>query len=301
MADTESTRSAQQRLVIVILAVTFASLFYRMTVFKHLEQTSLLFVGIPAAVAILVSLTPAAKTVTGSILKAMTIALLISGILLGEGFICILMASPLFYAVGIIVGRVIDASQKKNNRTTMTCLLLAAFVPMSLEGTKPQLSFPREESVAVERVVSASAAEVTAALAQSPRTDGKLPLYLSMGFPRAVGATGAGLRPGDLRVIHFAGGEGKPGDLVMQVAESRQGLVRFVALSDKSKVAHWLAWRGATVEWTAVDPTHTRVRWQLDFRRDLDPAWYFRTWERYAVGLAAEYLIENNATPAKGR
>ena len=100
-------------------------------------------------------------------------------------------------------------------------------------------------------------------------------------------------------MIHFAGGEGRPGDLVMQVAESEPGHIRFVAQSDNSKIAHWLTWRSSEVRWNAVDADHTEVSWTLNFRRDLDPAWYFRPWERYAVRLAAEYLIENNAVPER--
>jgi hypothetical protein len=39
------------------------------------------------------------------------------------------------------------------------------------------------------------------------------------------------------------------------------------------------------------------VRWTIRYRRDLDPAWYFGPWERYAVRLAGNYLIDNVATP----
>ena len=172
--EDDKTRRAQWNMVAVILAVTFAIMWYLVTVAKHLEQTSALFIGIPAAIAIMVALAPRAKTVTGAILKALTIGLLISGVLLREGFICILMAAPIFYVVGIIVGLSIDSARKK--RATMTCLLLFAFVPMSFEGTSQRWSFTREESVTVERVVAASSAEVEAALAQSPSVDGSLPL-----------------------------------------------------------------------------------------------------------------------------
>jgi hypothetical protein len=37
----------------------------------------------------------------------------------------------------------------------------------------------------------------------------------------------------------------------------------------------------------------------LHYRRNLDPAWYFGPWERYGVGLAGKYLIDNLATPEK--
>ena len=293
-----TTGRARANLVFIILAVAFASLFYRIMVIKRLEQTSLLFIGIPTVLAVVTALTPKAKSVTGSILKATTIGLLMSGILLGEGFICILMAAPIFYLVGVVVGIVMDASKPKNKPTALSCLVVFVLAPMSIEGTRPALSFPREESVAAERVVSASSADVEQALSASPRVDLPLPLYLRLGFPRPVEAQGGGLRPGDLRRIHFAGGEGAPGDLVLEVAEAAPGRVRFRAISDRSKIAHWLAWESCDVEWSAVDAAHTRVVWTLRFRRSLDPAWYFRAWERYGVRLAAEHLIRANATPS---
>src|SRR5205085_223393 len=133
--EDDKTRRAQWNLVAVILAVTFAIMWYLVTVAKHLEQTSALFIGIPAAIAIMVSLAP-------------------------------------------------------------------------------------EESVTVERIVPANSTEVQATLAHGPRVNGKLALYLRLKFPRPVSARGEGLEQRDQRVIHFAGGEGHPGDLVMQVTES---------------------------------------------------------------------------------
>jgi hypothetical protein len=64
---------------------------YRLIVLGRLEQTAVLFVGIPTVLAILLAVVPKAKTVKGGITKGLTLFLLLSGPLLGEGFICILM------------------------------------------------------------------------------------------------------------------------------------------------------------------------------------------------------------------
>ena len=85
----------------------------------------------------------------------------------------------------------------------------------------------------------------------------------------------------------------------MEVAEVSSESVTFRALSDTSKVAHWLRWEEAVVSWRPLDATHTEVTWTLRYRRNLDPAWYFEPWERYATGLAADYLIDNVVTPAE--
>jgi hypothetical protein len=299
MNDLEKKQSisrSQWSLIFLILAVTAGSVMYRLIVRGRLEQTAVLFVGIPAVLAILLAMTPKAKTAKGVILKGLTLALLLSGPLLNEGFICILMASPLFYLVGLLVGVIVDRNRKKP-QTTVSCLLLL-LLPMSIEGSSPRLSFNRDETVQASQVVYASARNVELALSHSPRTDMPLPIYLRMGFPRPTDAWGDGLEVGATRTIHFAGGEGKPGDVLLKVSESHAGYARFDAVSDRSKVAHWLDWKSSEVQWTALDAQHTRVNWTLHYERRLDPAWYFRPWERYATRLAAEYLIRANATPA---
>ncbi len=300
----EPTSRARWVLASLIAAVAIAAICYRLLVAHHLEQTSALFVGIPAVLAVVVVLTSRPKSLTGTICTTIAIALLVSGIFLGEGFVCILMSSPIFFGLGIAIGKVVERARRRKTATDVQLygLLLLALVPLSLEGTLPELSFPREETVAAERIVAALPESVGATLAQTPHFVSALPPFLRLGFPRPVAASGAGLARGDRRSIHFAGGEGKPGDLTLEVVESSPGRVRFRALSDTSKIAHWLAWREAVVEWTAAAPadaSRTRVRWTLRYRRDLDPAWYFAPWERYAARLAAEALITDLATPGR--
>jgi hypothetical protein len=281
------------------LAITAGCLLYRILVLKRLEQTALLFAGIPALLAVIVACTPRAKTLIGGTLKATTFFLLLSGPLLGEGFICILMAAPIFYAVALgIAGTItlIQKSAKNRKHNILPCLVLIVILPMTLEGSRPALSFDREEAVTARRVVNATTDEVESALSQSPRTNLSIPFFFKS-FPRPTEAQGQGLRPGDLRRVHFAGGEGHPGDVTLRVVESGPGHARFEAVSDKSKIAHWLTWEYADVKWQRIDASHTQVEWTLGYRRLLDPAWYFRPWERYAVRISADYLIRANATP----
>lgn len=292
-----SISRSQWSLIFLILVVSAGSVMFRLIMFRGLEQTAVLFIGIPAVLAMSLAMTPKAKTAKGGIMKGLTLTLLLSGVFLGEGFICILMASPIFYLVGLVVGALVDRNREKR-QTTLSCLLLILGL-MSIEGTAPKLSFNREETVRASQVVTASETDVQLALSHSPRTDTPLPTYLRMGFPRPTEARGEGLQVGATRTIHFAGGEGHPGNLLLKVRESRPGYVRFEVVSDSSKVAHWLDWKSSEVDWTALDGEHTRVNWTLHFERRLDPAWYFRPWEQYATHLAAEHLIRANATPAQ--
>jgi hypothetical protein len=290
--------------LIPILAALVGTISYKLAVWGRLEQTSLLFIGIPGAIAILCVITPEPKSATGTALKAVTLFIGISGIFLGEGFICILMASPLFYLVAVIIGVARDRAQQQS--TIVSCVLLIAMIPVSSEGVRPGLSFHREESITAHRVIQATPDQIWSALNAQPRLESKLPFYLRLGFPRPVAVSHQGCGVGSRERIHFAGGEGQPGDLVLEVVENTLGPVshsavdrriRYRVISDTSHVAHWLQWEESTVELFVVDATHTRVQWTLHYRRLLDPAWYFGPWERYAVRLTADQLIQDAAAP----
>ncbi|HEY4660254.1 MAG TPA: hypothetical protein VIG91_02045, partial [Terriglobales bacterium] len=203
MNDLEQRTSlsrSQWMLIFLVLAVSVGSLIYHVIVRGRLEQSAALFVGIPSLLALLLAMTPKAKTVKGAVIKGLAVALLLSGPLLGEGFICIVMASPIFFIVGILVAAVIDWNREKK-QATLSCLVLI-LLPMSIEGTSPRLSFNREETVRASEVVAASEADVRAALSHSPRNV-PLPIFLRMGFPRPTQAWGKGLEVGASRTIHF--------------------------------------------------------------------------------------------------
>jgi hypothetical protein len=287
-------KKSQWTLVALILALAAGGILYRLLVLEQLEQTAMLFIGLPTILAVVLALTPQEKSATGVIVKGMTIALLMSGPILGEGFICVLMAAPLFYLVGIIVGVVVD---RRRRPPFLRAMVLLPLLLTSLEGATPSLTLATRESVTATRVVSASPADVERALAAQPRFHGVLPPFLRLKFPVPQAASGSGLEPGALRVVRFGGGEGKPGDLTLRVAQRNADAVTFDAVSDRSHIAHWLIWRQAHVTWRPVAPDRTEVRWTLTYDRELDPAWYFGPWERYATRLAAGYLIDILATP----
>ncbi len=281
--------SARRALVVGILAITAASVAFRLLKFTGTNHTSLLFVGIPALLAlVLVAVEP--KTSTGTVNKVIALALCVSGIVLGEGFICIVMAAPIFFLIGTLISFVM---RWQRNRT----LGLMVILPLGLEGVSPVFQFSREESVTVERVVEADAAAIRASLAAPMQFDARLPAFFRIGFPTPGATTGSGLAVGDRRSIEFHHGGHHPGTLVWQVTGSAPDAVTFSAISDDSYITHWLLWRRAEVRLRAAGPGRTLVTWTLQYRRGLDPVWYFKPLERYGVGLAAEYLLETLTTP----
>ena len=222
--------------------------------------------------------------------KVIAIALCMSGIVFGEAFVCIVMASPVFFLIGTLATVIL----RWQRRRTLGLMLI---LPLGFEGVFPQFDSWREESVTVLGVVSADADAVRAALASPMRFEAPLPPFLRMGFPTPGVTTGSGLDVGDLRSVEFVHGGHHPGRLALEVTSATPGAVTFSAVADDSYITHWLSWRTAEVRWRQVAPGKTLVEWTLSYRRRLDPMWYFGPLERHGVRLTAEYLLETLSTP----
>jgi hypothetical protein len=275
------------------ISLAIASVLYRILVLGHVEQTSLMFIGLPTALALMLAFLPRAKSATGTIMRGITMFLLALGILLIEGFICILMAAPFFYSIGIIVGIFVDKARAQREwEKRFRLVMLPALALMSLEGVTGILSFPREESVTVVHEVNLSPTEARELLAKGPNFDvDALPAFLKLGFPMPKSIAGNGLNMGDQWRIHFAGGEGKPGDLLAEVTSSTEEHIIVSCISDTSHIAHWLDWHAAEWKLEAVGEG-TRITLTMHYSRLLDPAWYFKPIERYGVEKAGEYFLQ---------
>lgn len=302
-AATAKVSRDRMALTAVIGVVAIASAAFRWLSGYGLHQSAALFIGIPALLAIAAVFSPTPRSATGVACKAVTIGLLTSLIFLGEGMLCVAMSAPLFYLVAIVIGLAVDylrRDSRKRGGTVMSCVVLLAMVPMTLEGVTAGTSFAREASASETRIVRAPAHAVAHALFELPRFDRGLPAWLRVGFPRPTWVR----IDRDTWIIRMSGGEmrldgmePREGDLVLTVDTSRAGAVQWNAASDDSHMTHFLSWQSARVEWEAIDADTTRVTWTLRYRRGLDPAWYFGPMEHFAAGLAAGYLIDAVATP----
>ena len=279
----------QWTLVWLILCMATASLLYRIIVDQKLEQTSLMFIGLPAVLALCLSFIPT-KSVTGLMVKGTCLFLLISGIILGEGLICVLMAAPIFLCVAVFSGFIIDFSSKKKNKGRTAVFLL--ILPFTFEGTHPQLSFPRHEEVTVQKTVFLQEKPENILSRRLTFTQ-ELPLYLRMGFPAPLYVTGGDLKVGSQGCFHFSTGK-KLGDICFRITRKEDNKMIFGDVRDKTPIAHWLKGKEGVIQWeTNKDSGATIIKMTLIYDRLLDPAWYFGPFERYAVKLAGKYLLNS--------
>ena len=103
--DTKKVNNRKNILYGIVVVMAITNIAFKLLNEMRIEQTSILFVGIPALITILVikySKTP--KSAASVVFTTVTIFLLLASVLLGEGMVCIIIMAPIFYLVaGVIV------------------------------------------------------------------------------------------------------------------------------------------------------------------------------------------------------
>ncbi len=302
--------TAQKQLVGFIIVVAIVSAAYRVVYASGIQQSAALFVGIPALFAILLVLVPRSKSATGMLLKGSLIGILLAGIILPEGLLCLLFAYPLLALIAVIVGAVVDWSRSRNHRQGPTLMVLS--IPLLLLSLEGVVGSPIDTSdrASASMTVEATTDEVSAAIAATPTFDPELPFFLTLGFNKPVSATGSGVAVGDERVIEFTGGThddhplrvfggsseastGHHSMMHLEVVESSPGRVVFAVEHDMTMLSRWVRLDRAVVTWEPITESSTRVTWSFEYERLLFPSPYFGPLERYGMGQAADYLLHS--------
>ncbi|MGI8333981.1 hypothetical protein ACRYCC_28860 [Actinomadura scrupuli] len=284
--DPRRQRAARRTLLGVVAALFAAMLTCKILKAGHLEQTALFYVGIPALIALTVVATARPRSTLGTIMATITVGLALAGPLLDEGVVCLVVAAPLFYLCGAIVGVIADWGRRSRG---MQALLIVPLL-FSAEGTVTSL--PRGGEVTVTRVAP-TGTDLDRALASPPVFGPVRSRLLRLKFPRPVRAGGAGLDPGATRHIDFTprrslGLGARPTARSMDLTVVRHTPGRLVfAITRDTTLARWLELTEAEFRWQG-----TRLAVTLRYRRTFDPAWYFGPVQRYGMREAAAYLAE---------
>ena len=292
---------SQNIIIIGLIGVGITGIVIHLLTHAKLHESALFYIGLPLLLAYVFISSKPSNSATGAILKGTSVVLLLSGPLLQEGFICIIMAAPLFYIIGGITGWIIDSSRKKKANKLHAFPMLFLVGLMSLEGTHPSLTFERNHTVRVEKVVSASANSVEQQLNQPLVLGSDVPAFLKI-FPFPSAGEHNGTQLGDKNTLHFVYYKHfyfspKIGDLSYKIIGRGDNYIESAIVSDDSYVNTYLNWKRSKVSWQAIDANHTKVTWEIDYERKLDPAWYFGTLEHFTVYLMAHALVDYAATP----
>jgi hypothetical protein len=285
--EKNKSKVALYSLIAVLAAATLA---FRLVNFSGQEQTSLLFVGIPSLITLLIvrfSGTP--KTSYGIAFKAITLFLLLSSIVLGEGTVCIIMAAPIFYGVTALVVALTNYVKKNNNdkfySIAVIPLLLLISQPLDYVG-EPKVEIVKN-AIVIDKVVSLESFN------SHPDFMTAYPSFFKLGFPKPVSIQGKGIDVGDLREVKFKSSTKGIGVLTLRVTEKTATSITFDVPKDETHIHHWLTWQKIQVSLKPLNNGKTEVTWTSEYTCDLGPKWYFQPIEEYAVGLMNVHLINS--------
>lgn len=275
------------KLYVIVVVLIIASITFRFLNDFNFEQTSILFIGIPALITVLVIKnydTP--KTGQGIVFRVITLFLLMSSILLGEGTVCILFMAPIFYGVAALIVFIFDYSSGTDNKTySLVIIPLLLIVAQPSEINKLGKINTIQNFKIIEKNCDFNTFKNTYNLKNN------LPKFLKLGFPKPISITNTGINVGDTQNILFKSETKGVGLLSLKIQEKTNNKMVFEIVEDSSHINHWLTWRKIEVEIININPRKSKIVWTTSFRCDLGPSWYFEPLEKYAVGLMNSHLL----------
>ena len=277
---------------LIILVLAIESVAFRVLDKGSLEQTSLLFIGIPTLITLLiVRYSKKPKSAYGVAFLTITIFLLISGIFLGEGFVCILFMAPIFYAVTAILIWIYQFLKKKGKEKTYSFVL----IPVLLFMFQPSEFISKPEIHSIETIKTIESNQNLNVFNKQPNFLNNLPKFFKIGFPKPIEIKGEGINIGDTRTVSFKSSTKGVGKLILEIKEKTQNKIIFKIKRDDTHINHWLTYKEISVE-IVENNNVKKVIWTTNFICDLGPSWYFEPSEKFAIDLMNQHLISSYFT-----
>ncbi|WBB82433.1 hypothetical protein O7606_16890 [Micromonospora sp. WMMD882] len=271
---TEPPRRTSANWIFAGLIGLFGLVVFLVAVRDGRADSALLFVALPVLLAAALALSPG-RTPHGQVFVVTTIALLLAAVALHEGAVCVVLAAPLVYLVAHGTLALLNWSRRSSRSYSLVVVPLLLLPGLEGSGVGPRIA--PEQSVQVARVVALPVDVVADCLAAGPRpVPVRSPALRLLGVPLPTHVTGGGLTPGSRWTFDYHGSaHGPGGHLVAEVTASEPGRLTFRFVEDTAITGRWFTWQRADLRWWSVDAGHTRVLLTVDYRRGLDPSWYF--------------------------
>lgn len=268
--------------IIVRLVVVRSNIdAYSVSALAYLLGSSLIFVAVPALLAVLLARRPTAATSMGRTLTGVTFGLLLIAMVVGEGAICVALASPLVYGVAAAVTAIRGEVDNARGRNLVVALLLLP--AMEIGMVEPV------QEVTVDRIVAADLGSVEDALTAAPDLIGTPPPWLlTLGLPLPDAAS-VSMESADLAVWVFSYGD--RGATTMVMTSVAPGTWDFEVNSDMAPTRRFMTWHGGRLTATPVGD-HVEVTMTLAFDPALNPDWWFGRVERPIVAAFADHLLD---------
>jgi len=245
-------------------------------------RTGIYFVLIPGTMAAILALIPLNEDRTAfSITRAVTIVVLASSVIVREGFICVLMATPIIAIVVLAIAALMRLVSKSPTALLVPVLL----VGFGSEGLTWDVN--RDVSATESRIIAASDDDLWAALESPAALPDIEPLLFALPFPEPTEVVGAGVELGDVREVRFDPG----GVLELTVVDRGERHVEWDVTSDTTPMSGWMTFHTVRAEWGyTADGTELVIA--IDADRELAPGFYFGPLQRWGVAEMADVLAD---------
>ncbi len=297
-------------LVLLLLSLA-GGVIVRILLNSSYSGTALVYLGMPWLVAVALALSThfdgdPEESLDGTggswIVRGSLIVMLGSSFLLGEGFVCVLMFLPIYLLmVAVVAGtyhvtKMLSDDDSKLQRIHLLPLLIGLF---ALEGTHPNLSFERQGSVAVAQVTSVDKEQLWANLREPMVLNRSRSGGLSTLFPQPVRIDIDTFAVGAVHKVHYRYARWlwtnvHEGTLELRVTESTSNTITAEVVSNSSYLANYLDIERLRLTITEQPGGFSKVTLNIDYRRTLDPAWYFAPLIRLALKGTASHIIETH-------
>lgn len=289
-----------------LLLIGFFFLVTRSILDSQFRHSALLYILVPycVSIALYFCIPPATHDFNwrslGRHILAALVVMLATSALLFEGFLCVLMFMPIYILFAIIgfalTPKGTSKKTRKNNKLQSSFIPLIIIV-LSLEGVSSTLSLNRDYTVKRSKTVSASITDLKQNLAMPIDLKAKRSRFLSL-FPLPDNIQAGSLNPGDIHKANFTYKRWgltniQKGQTWLEISEVGDNHVRTRIIKDTSYFSKYLKIKGTLITFEEISEFETTVTLTIEYKRLLDPAWYFGPMQHAAITESADYLIDN--------
>lgn len=289
----------------LLFAIGVTALAIRTLLDSEFRNSALLYLLVPFALSILLHKTTVRTDGTTTAkrylnhLRDGTIVMLATSALLFEGFLCVLMFMPIYYAaitIGFLFSLAADAANKRGGGKHVYAIP-ALVVLLAMEGTANPLTFERYREATHVEVVNVGIDQLKANMARPIAFPSERHWFLSL-FPLPTQVESGTLGIGDVHRMHFVYKRWfftnfSEGDMALRIAEVGPTHIRTEIVDNTSYLSHYMKIEGTDVRFRDLGNGRTRVALTVKYRRLLDPYWYFGPMQQFAATQSAKYLIDS--------
>lgn len=290
-----------------LLIIGAATLLTRLGLDSRFAQTSLFYCLIPYLIGVVIYIFipqpqgwSKSKRFARHLLAAL-IVMLASSAILFEGFLCVLMAAPIylfFASLTFAFGREHPNYDSKSVGNVFRVSIVPVIIAiLSIEGLTDKTSFPREEVITRTQVLNLTPEQIHANLAQPVHMDAKRSKFLSL-FPLPEKVEAHKFAQGETHKAFFTYRRWgftnvHKGETWLHMKTVEPLKIETEVTKDTSYFSHYLNIHGTQIDMAPKTDGTTEVTLTIRYRRKLDPAWYFGPMQRKAMRESADYLLAN--------